>query len=264
VDSALVIVTESPPPGPFGIFPGGATIPTDFSFQFEITHPAGTEPPVATWSSTDPAIFTVDAAGLVTSRAPGVARLVAVAGADADTAEIEVYDPNPPLGDLFVISPDTLLLQVGDLRQLAIVGAYWPEPPVTWSSGNDAVATVDTQGGVRAAGPGGTEITATFEDGSTATARVDVVPAGTLGYITLAPETVTASVGDTVRFTLTFDATAADNYGGQNIAWGTTSPNVQVLRYLASGVFEVIAAGSAEVRAYVGPLIARATVTAVP
>lgn len=262
VDSALVIVTESPPPGPFGIFPGGAMIPIGFTYQFEVSHPAGTAAPTVTWSSTDAAIFTVDASGTVTALAAGIAQLVAVAGPDVDTADIEVYDPTPPLGSQFAVTPDSLLLQVGDVRQMGIVGVFWPEPPVTWSTGNAAVASISTQGALRAEGPGSTDVVATFDDGSTATTPVEVVAAGTLGQVALVPAGVTASVGDTVRFTLHYDATALANYGQATVAWGTVSPGVQVLRYLAGGVFEVLAAGSADVTAYVGPLIARATVTA--
>lgn len=266
VDSALVVVTESPPPGPFGIFPGGATVPVGFTLQFAVTHPAGTEPPTVTWSTTNPSIFTVDASGTITALAPGIAGLVAAGvGEEAvDTAEIEVYDPTPPLADLFIITADPLLLQVGDVRQMSVSGPWWPAPAVTWSTGSTAVAAIDAQGTLHAEGAGSTEIVATFEDGSSDTAYVEVVPAGTLGRISLTPVEVTAAVGDTVRFTMSYDAAAAANYGDQNVGWGVTSANVQVLRYLAAGVFEVIAAGTAHVSAHVGPLVAEATVTAVP
>jgi len=264
IDSALVVVTESPPPGPFGIFPGGAVLPIGATLRFEVTHPAGTEPPPVTWLSTNPSIFTVDTSGTVTALTAGVADLVALAGEEVDTARIEVYDPTPPFGELFIITPDSLLLQVGDVRQMSVVGPFWPAPPISWSTGNSGVAAIDAQGLLRAEAAGTTAIIATFEDGSRTTAQVAVVPAGTLGRISLTPSEVTASVGDTLRFTLSYDATAAANYGDENVGWGATSLNVQVLRYLAPGVFEVIAAGSAEVRAYVGPLMTTATVTAIP
>lgn len=264
VDSALVIVTESPPPGPFGIFPGGATLPVGFTLQFAVTHPAGTEPPAVSWSSTNASIFTVDASGTIVALTPGIAELVAAAGEEVDTAEIEVYDPTPPLADLFIVTPHELLLQVGDVRQMAVSGPFWPAPPVIWSAASSTVASIDALGMLRAEGAGTTEIVATFADGSSNTAQVEVVPAGTLGRISLTPAAVTASVGDTIRFTLSYDATAAANYGDENVGWGVISENVQVLRYVAAGVFEVIAAGAAQVSAYVGPLVAEATVTAVP
>lgn len=264
IDSALVIVTESPPPGPFGIFPGGATIPIGFELQLEIMHPAGTEPPQVSWTTRDASIAAVGETGLVTAVAAGSTFVIATGGGETDSAEIEVYDPTPPLADLYVIWPDSFLLQVGDVRQIGVSGPDWPPPPVEWTFSAAGVVAVDTQGQLTALAPGTTDIIATFSDGSSTTAFAEVVPAGSLGYITLVPTEVAAVVGDTVRFTIEFDATAAALFGAENPAWGTSSPNVQVLRYLASGVFEAINAGAARVRAYVGPLIADATVTVTP
>jgi uncharacterized protein YjdB len=261
IDSALVIVTESPPPGPFGLFPSGASIPIGFELAFQVTHPAGTEPPQVTWSTTEASILVVDDTGVVTAVAAGSAYVVVTDGVEIDSAQVDVYDPAPALGDLYVIYPDSLLLQAGDARQLQILGPDWPAPPATWSFSNEGVVSVNDDGLLTALAAGTTEIIATFSDGSSTRAFAEVVPAGTLGYITLVPDQVTVAVGDTVRFTIDFDATAADLWGTENPAWGTMSRSGLVLEFLSSGVFEAVAEGTAEVRAYVGPLIAKASVT---
>jgi plastocyanin len=261
IDSALVIVTESPPPGPFGVWPDAATIPIGFEQQFDIRHPAGTERPDVTWSTTDASIIVVDDTGVVTAVAAGTAYVVATDGTLIDSAQVDVYDPLPPLGERYVIYPDSFLLQVGDAREIRLSGPDWPPPPVTWSYSNPGVVEVADDATLTALAPGETDIIATFSDGSSTSGFAEVVEAGTLGYISLVPSEVTAAVGDTVRFTIEYDATAAALWGNENPAWGTTSYGVQVLQFITSGAFEAIAAGTSRVRAYVGPLIADAVVT---
>ncbi len=264
LDSALVIVTTSPPPGPFAIFPDAAVVPVGFELQFDVSHPEGTERPQVTWSSTDPAVFEVDETGLVTTIAVGLAYLVATTETEVDSAEIEVYDPSPPDADIFSIKPSSLLIEEDVSRQLEIVGSSWPVPPVEWASLDPQVATVDENGLLQAVAPGMTDVSATFPDGSTTYASIEVVPKGTLGTITLVPESVTAAVGDTIRFEIVYDEVAAELYQGSNIGWSTSSPEVQVLRYLASGEFEAINPGVAQIGVHIGPLIAYATATVTP
>jgi uncharacterized protein YjdB len=264
IDSALVIVTDSPPPGPFGLFPGGASIPIGFELRFEVTHPAGTEPPQVTWSTTDASILVVDDTGVVTAVAAGSAYVVVTDGVETDSAQVDVYDSTPALADLYVIYPDSLLLQVGDTRQLEILGPERPAPPSAWSFSNEGVVSVNDDGLLTALATGTTEIIATFSDGSSTRAFAEVVPAGSLGSITLVPDQATAAVGDTVRFTIAFDTTAAALWGNETPSWGTRSPDGLVLQFLASGVFEAVAEGTVEVRAYVGPLIATASVSVTP
>lgn len=264
IDSALVIVTKYPPPGPFAIFPGAATVPIGFELQFDVSHPEGTERPDVSWASSDPTVFVVDASGLVSATGEGLAYVVATTDAEVDSAEIEVYDPSPPDAELFSINPAELLIEEGDLRQLQISGPSWPPPPVEWASSDPQVASVDQNGLLQGLSPGTAEVSATYPDGSTSYASVQVAPDGTLGTITLVPQSITAAVGDTVRFELIYDSVAAELYQGENTGWSTSSYEVQVVRYLAPGVFEAINAGVADIGAHVGPLIARAVVTVTP
>ena len=126
LDSALVIVTTSPPPGPFAIFPGGAVIPIGFALQFDVSHPEGEERPQVTWSSSDAAVFEVDETGLVLAIGEGLAYLIATTDTDVDSAEIEVYDPTPPDAEINFIRPASLLIEEGVSRQLEIVGSSFP------------------------------------------------------------------------------------------------------------------------------------------
>lgn len=78
------------------VTPGDATlIGLGETQQFSATGMDANNNPVTEfdWESTDPAVATVDASGLVTAVAPGVASIVAPALVSPDTATVTVYDP---------------------------------------------------------------------------------------------------------------------------------------------------------------------------
>lgn len=262
-DSALVIVTTYPPPGPFQIFPGGATVPIGFDLQFDVSSPEGGQLPPLTWETRDPAIVTVDGTGLATMHAAGTAYVVVSGGGNVDSAEVEVYDPMPPMGDLYTVVPETLLLQVTDQRQLQAIGPEAPAPITGWSSANPSVATVNPSGILTAVGVGTTTVAATFTDGTSSTASVEVVADGTLGRITLSPNPATIAVGATVQFDVQYDATAQALWGSEQVAYGYTA-SAAILQAVGILRFQAVAAGTATVRAYVGPLIAEASLTVTP
>ena len=115
-----------------------------------------------TWQSSDETVATVNAAGLVTAVSNGTAGITAAVG--DISAKVDVTVMQTPTS--IVIDPEeATLAAAGDTVQLnaavldrnghAIEGAE-----VTWESGDEAIATVDGQGLVTAAGSGSVEITA--------------------------------------------------------------------------------------------------------
>jgi alpha-tubulin suppressor-like RCC1 family protein len=98
-DTASVTVTSTPPGGIAGVTvaPGYFTL-YHVSEQRQLTataHDAGGQPVAASfaWSSTDEAVATVDGNGLVTAIGEGIAQIVALTGAFADTATVTVQLP---------------------------------------------------------------------------------------------------------------------------------------------------------------------------
>lgn len=256
VDSALVIVSDSPPPGPFAVFPDGATVPVGAVLTFDISHPEGTERPDVTWSSTDPAVFVVDESGTITTVGAGKAYLVAQSETETDSADIDVFDPEPHLADIWAVYPGQVVLEVGGSIQLVLMGTTSSAPPpVQWVSQDPQTASVDADGLVQALAPGKTDVTAWFEDGSGTVALVDIVEVGGLGSVTLDPAEIIVAVGDTVPFEVILDATAAEFFGNETPGWSWSSAG-EVLRFLPyEGVFEAVAPGVAHVTAHVGPLL---------
>jgi uncharacterized protein YjdB len=95
---------------------------------------------------------------------------------------------------------------------------------VTWSTSDGAIATVDTNGLVKAVGQGAARITASAgaKSGS-ASITVGPVP---VASVTVAPATATAFEGDTVRFVATLKAADGTVLTGRTVSWSTSNGNV--------------------------------------
>ncbi len=134
--------------------------------------PADAEDNTVTWSSGNEAVATVAQDGTVTAVAAGQAVITAVAGGIEGTCALTVKDVAV---ESVSIMPATLELSVGKTGRLTanVLPAGATDRPVTWSSGNGAVATVAQDGTVTAVAVGQAVITATA-DGVEGTCVVDV------------------------------------------------------------------------------------------
>jgi uncharacterized protein YjdB len=161
------------------ITPAGGTIPQAIgtSRQLGVVARAsdGTEivgRPVA-WSSSDPIVASVSAAGTLEAHVAGTAWITAVVDGRRDSTLVSV----PTLIARVEIDAEALALVVGSTRTLSARALDAQGAPLTrtfaWSSSNPAVATVDAAGGVVATGAGTAIITAASE-GKRATIQVTV------------------------------------------------------------------------------------------
>ena len=119
-----------------------------------------------TWSSGDPSVATVDAAGLVTAAANGMVTITATSGSVSGNAAVTVAQVATavtvtPAEDTLVAYGDTVRLaaEVVDANGHAVAGAEF-----AWVSSDTAVAVVDSVGLVTAAGNGTATITAMIGD----------------------------------------------------------------------------------------------------
>lgn len=141
-------------------------------FTASVRDATGVEIGGATWSSLDGAIATVDETGVARAVGPGRARIVATAGAAADTAWVII-------GSAITVNPPSALLATADtLTFRATVygesGQVIPGAFVSWSSTNSAAVEVDAGGRARAIAPGDAVIEATYQ-GLRGSASVRVV-----------------------------------------------------------------------------------------
>lgn len=119
--------------------------------------------PLLTWRSDQPFIASVDSlTGAVTGVALGVAAITAAAGAISDTAEVIVV-PNLTLTLLL----DTILLAAGDTFTIPVdlvARGQMAPPPIAFSGGAGAIATIDAATGlVTAVGTGTVGFTVTAD-----------------------------------------------------------------------------------------------------
>lgn len=138
------------------------------------------------WSISEPRVAVVDSAGLVHGIGPGTTTLSATLGDVTATATVTVTSPAVVLTRI-TIEPSEITLTTNATQQLTATGYYSDgtrkqlSSTATWSTSDPKIAVVDSQGLVRATGPGSSTITAAQGD-VTATGAVsvqDVTPSST-------------------------------------------------------------------------------------
>lgn len=140
-------------------------------------NPSDAENTAHEWRSSQPDIATVDASGLVKGVNPGKAIITAVALANGKTAScaVEVVDKIiPPTGVLLNSKSEYLL--IGDKVKLeaTITPANSNAKSLTWTSSNQDVASVDSEGIVSGISEGIAEISVTTSNNKTAKCTVTV------------------------------------------------------------------------------------------
>ena len=128
-----------------------------------------------TWSSSDEAVATVSADGVVTACGAGEATITVTTedGGFTDACRVTVTVPTTGV----TLSKDSVSLFAGDSEVLTatVQPADATNQEVAWSTSDDHVATVDASGNVTAVGAGTATITVTTADGGkTATCTVTV------------------------------------------------------------------------------------------
>ena len=203
-----------------------------------------------TWSTSDESVATVDGTGLATSVGDGTATIGAAAGAVTGTAEVTVEQRPVEVR----VSPATATLTaVGDTIRLsaeALDANGHPAPglELSWSTSDEAVATVDGNGLVSAVGAGTATIRASA--GSlAATAEVTVEQRAT--RVRVSPDTATlTAVGDTVR--LTAEAFDRNDHPAPAAEFTWTSLDNTVATVDEDGLVTAVALGWTVVRAETG------------
>ena len=215
-----------------------------------------------TWSSGDEAVATVSGAGLVTALSNGMAEITATSGSLSASANIAVAEP---VATSITIEPAAHTLgAIGDTVELAAVVLDQHENAmedvmVTWSSGDDAVATVDENGVVTAMDNGMAEITAQAGDAmGTASITVAQVPAGI--SIEVAPDATTLTeIGQTLQLMVSVSDANENAIAEPAVKWMSGDENVATVD--EDGLVEAVGNGMAEVTAASGDVSAMVSIT---
>jgi uncharacterized protein YjdB len=200
-----------------------------------------------TWSSSNTAVATVSATGVVTAVAPGSATVSASAGGRSGSAGIVVT--LVPVGSV-VLAPPTATVIAGETTTLVPTirdanGAVVANRAVSWTTSNSAVATVSSSGVVTAVAPGDATITATSE-GKSGNATITVIPVP-VGSVVVAPATRSVVAGTTTTLTATVRDANGTLVTNRPVAWSTSDPLIATVS--STGVVTGVAPGSATVTA---------------
>ncbi len=209
-----------------------------------------------TWSSSNSSVATVSESGTVTAVKEGTAEVTATAGGKSAKCTVTVKKKEVAVTEV-TLSQTSLALTEGETATLTATVApdNATNKKVTWTTSNDAVATV-SEGTVTAVKAGTAEITAAA-GGKTAKCTV-TVKQGVVAVtsVTLSQTTLALEEGKTATLTATV---APDNATDKSVTW--TSSNSGVATVSATGKVTAVKEGTAEITATAGGKSAKCTVT---
>lgn len=206
-----------------------------------------------TWSSSDPAVASVDGTGLVTAHADGRTLVVATAATGvADTAVIDVVQEVTTVE----VTPDSALLDaLGSSQTFTAVardanGFPVPAAAFVWTSGQPAVATVDPLSGVVTAVADGRTLIGATAGGVTGSATLTVAQA--VASVAVAPADTTLTLpGETVLLAATAQDANGHPVPGAIFLWASSDTTVAVVD--SAGMVTALRTGIATISATSGP-----------
>lgn len=211
-----------------------------------------------TWSSSNKTVATVSASGVVSALAPGEARIAVSALGKSATAVITVTAREVAS---VVVTPATVSMRVGVTAPLQAQTLDSDGQPLTgrvttWTSSNNAIATVNAQGVVTGVSVGAATITATSEGrAGQAAVTVTLTPVQT---VVVSPAVDTLAVGTERAHTAVLRDAANNVLTGRALAW--SSNNVAVASVSSSGVVTGLGPGTVTISATSEGRIGTATV----
>jgi uncharacterized protein YjdB len=213
------------------------------------------------WSSSNPEIAAIDAAGLVRARTSGTAVLTATAGQLSSRANARVGGPKRQSASKVIVSPEEeTITSLGSSVQLTAIvlddqDNPIADPSLTWSTQNPEIAAVDGSGKVTSRALGTALIVAVSGNAAdTSTVRVRQEVAA----VSVDPTTSSIAVGDSVHLTATALDASGSKVEGVSFAWSSSDPQVATVG--TGGVVKGVVGGSVMVTAIAGGESGSATV----
>ena len=220
------------------------------------------------WTSSDPSVVTVSNSGsfvtagssTITAVGKGTATIT-VTTEDGSLSATCTVTVNAPVTGVS-LDNTTATMIVGDTKQLTatVQPTNANDQDVTWSSSNESVATVSSDGLITAVGKGTAKITVTTEDGSfTATCTVTVNIAVT--SVSLDNTDIYIIVGNTEQLTATV---LPDNASDKSVTWSSSDETVATVS--SAGLVTAVAEGIATITVTTkdGSFTATCTIVVIP
>ncbi|MGI4755738.1 MAG: Ig-like domain-containing protein, partial [Janthinobacterium lividum] len=227
---------------------------------------------MATWTTGNAAVATVDGTGRVSGIGNGTTSVRANIGSVAGSVQVSVGSGSTPpstgvptLTGISIV-PSSSLAAAGTTVQLKVNGTYSDGSTqvltsgVTWSSQNLRAATVDQTGLVKAVAKGMAGVQATL-GGMVATSAINVSDAD-LVSLAISPNGASFAAGTTKQFTLTgtFSDGTTQNLNSSAV-WSSSAPAVATIS--RSGVASGVAPGAVSFSATYGDSVVSTPVVTV-
>lgn len=222
--SASVTVTRKPV-GSVEVTPPSAEINAGTTLQLSATVRDTSGDVVTdrevTWTSSDESVATVSTSGVVSALDVGTATITAVSEGKSGSAVVTVRPV--PVASVSV-DPGTATITPNQTVQVTATtrsedGTVLTGRVITWSSDNESVARVSSDGVVTGIAPGSASITATSE-GKSASATVTVQPA--VAYVVVSPHLAFIRKNGTIQMSASaFDADGHEIFG-RTVTWDTS------------------------------------------
>jgi uncharacterized protein YjdB len=217
-----------------------------------------------TWTTMPSSVATVDTNGLVTAQKGGAVTITAQSEGVSDDLTVTVEDP-PRSVD---VTPDPASVDVGSTQQLSATvrdlggNALSGFSPM-WSSMDEPVATVDSNGLVTGEQGGSATITAVVDDGNgnqvMGTATVNV--GAPVANVVVNPTALDLFVGEQAQINVTVEDANGNTLSGPTVTW--TSQDTNIATVDSSGLVDAVAVGTATITAESGGVSATVTVEVV-
>ena len=232
------------------VSPADASVGTGSSLQLSATPRDAAGNPVTgrtvTWSTSDADVATVSDAGVVTGVSQGAVTITATSEGQSGVATVTVGAPIASVD----LAPTSAEVLAGATVQLSAIPRDAAGDPLsgrvaTWTSSDDAVATVSATGLVTGIAIGSATITATSE-GELGTAGATVIPAP-VATVEVSPATTSVPAKSTTQLVATLKDANGNVLSGRAVAWSTD--DVAVATVNGSGLVTGVTTGSVTITA---------------
>lgn len=196
------------------------------------------------WASSDPSVASVNTDGVVTAVSQGTAVITCTTKDSSRTAKCTVKVLKTIKSTS--VSLDSKSLTISDGKSATLTANIRPSnvsiTSLNWKSSNKKVATVSSDGVIKAVNPGKCTITVSTKDtGKKATCKITVVETP-VKKVKLNKTTLSLTIGKTYMLKATTKPSYATN---QNMTW--KSSNTKIVRVSSKGKIRAVRAGTATI-----------------
>lgn len=237
-NSIASAVTVTSPPVQLNITPQSGILVVGDNVTFTATGSTA----ALSWASSNPAIASIDANGLLTVLSPGIF-VVTVNDSNGNSGSSGIFSVLAA-APVIAVSPNTATVDTGTTLQFSATGGT--TVAYTWSSSDPTLASFDASGLLTAITPGTIMVTATDGNGFTGVSgTITVQNPAPPPPILISPDNANLAVGDSLALS------ASGNIFGMGITWTSSDPTIATVTStgFSSATINALTSGSITITA---------------